>query len=176
VSKISVGPVNALTNVRQLTLCLASLGAGHKSFLPSPKSIFPPRSTASISYNPFLTLPQSATVQPDQSPTPTPTNPKPTSMSDMSPSPQAFAMAIASDPSGPQAKHLLEGRSGADVMQIMRSLKSPAAQAAFAAALLSTPSAASKPSAVFSEKTKKALNAYIGFRCKLHLPPLGVSS
>jgi hypothetical protein len=105
----------------------------------------------------------SATVQPDQSPTT-----KNIFSTSMSISPQAVAMAIARDPKSLHAQTLFSGRSGADIVRLMRSLRDPAEQAALTVALLARSSAVRDPGVGLSEKTKKALNAYLGFRCKLY--------
>jgi hypothetical protein len=80
---------------------------------------------------------------------------------------QRYDMAFSQDPVGPQINDIIQARSGREVVQIIRGLRSPATQAAFTAALLLAPPIRIEPEpAAAPEKAKKALNAFVGFRCK----------
>ena len=80
-------------------------------------------------------------------------------------SPEAYAMALVRDPTGAEIAKFLASRTGAQMVQLMRCIKEPAAQAAFTAKLLLAPPAVSGRSTA-PEKARKALNAFVGFRCK----------
>ncbi|KAL5418553.1 hypothetical protein PMIN06_000612 [Paraphaeosphaeria minitans] len=61
--------------------------------------------------------------------------------------------------------------TGAEMVQIMQGMQDPKAKAVLTAALLCAPSPASGR-ATLPEKVKKALNAFVGFRCYyLNIPP-----
>ena len=77
-------------------------------------------------------------------------------------------MALARDPTGAEIARFIATRTGAQMVQLMRCIKEPAAQAAFTAKLLVAPPAMSGRPAT-PEKARKALNAFVGFRCKPHL-------
>lgn len=73
-------------------------------------------------------------------------------------------MALARDPTGAEIARFIATRTGAQMVQLMRCIKEPAAQAAFTAKLLVAPPAMSGRPAT-PEKARKALNAFVGFRC-----------
>nr|AAR04454.1 DNA binding protein with alpha box domain [Stemphylium trifolii] len=73
-------------------------------------------------------------------------------------------MALVRDPTGAEIAKFLATRTGAQMVQLMRCIKEPAAQAAFTAKLLLAPPAVSGRSTA-PEKARKALNAFVGFRC-----------
>nr|prf MAT1 gene [Bipolaris maydis] len=73
-------------------------------------------------------------------------------------------MAHARDPTGAEIARFIATRTGAQMVQLMRCIKEPAAQAAFTAKLLVVPPAVSGRPAT-PEKARKALNAFVGFRC-----------
>jgi sarcosine oxidase gamma subunit len=82
-------------------------------------------------------------------------------------SPTTFAMAIVRDPTNAEIARFLSTRSGAQMVQLVQSLREPAAQAALTAALLLLPPPApSGGRSKLLDKNKKALNAFVGFRCK----------
>jgi hypothetical protein len=61
--------------------------------------------------------------------------------------------------------------TGADVVEMMKNIKEPAAQVAFVTRLLLAPqvtlgSGTTAEKGEKTEKVKKALNAFVGFRCK----------
>lgn len=59
-------------------------------------------------------------------------------------------------------------RNTQEIAHLMRGFGEPAAQAMFAATLLLAPRIVAGPSAT-PEKIKKAMNAFVGFRCTYHL-------
>nr|AAR00958.1 DNA binding protein with alpha box domain [Stemphylium sp. EGS48-089] len=73
-------------------------------------------------------------------------------------------MALVRDPTGAEIAKFLATRTGAQMVQLMRCIKEPAAQAAFTAKLLLAPPAVNGRSTA-PEKARKALNAFVGFRC-----------
>nr|AAR04443.1 DNA binding protein with alpha box domain [Pleospora sp. P56] len=73
-------------------------------------------------------------------------------------------MALVRDPTGAEIARFLATRTGAQMVQLMRCIKEPAAEAAFTAKLLLAPPAVSGRSTA-PEKARKALNAFVGFRC-----------
>ena len=77
----------------------------------------------------------------------------------------AQAMAIVRDPTGPEIAHFVATRSTMQMTKLVQAIQTPAAQAVFTAALLALPSAMDGHSTT-PEKVKKALNAFVGFRCK----------
>jgi hypothetical protein len=84
--------------------------------------------------------------------------------------PPRTATHIMADPRAPnnaEVKSYIESRSVMEMMHLLRGIDEPAAQAAFAAKLLLTPSSAVVTSATPEkvEKSKQALNAFVGFRC-----------
>nr|QBK47382.1 MAT1-1 [Neocamarosporium betae] len=86
----------------------------------------------------------------------------------------ALAMAIPRDPTNAEIARFLSTRSGAQMLQLMRSLREPAAQAALTAAmLLMPPPPPVSGRSTTSDKNKKALNAFVGFRCYyINIPTL----
>lgn len=75
-------------------------------------------------------------------------------------------------PTMPEIGNFLVTRSGKEMLQLMQSMRDPCAQAALTTALLLAPPATSGK-VTTPEKAKKALNAFVGFRCKF--PSLAVS-
>lgn len=78
--------------------------------------------------------------------------------------------SITTGPRAPNEEEIdlyLRSRSGIQMMELMRGISEPAAQAALAAKLLFTPPSVVGINAA-PEKAKKALNAFVGFRCKYH--------
>ncbi|KAJ4346199.1 hypothetical protein N0V95_005615 [Ascochyta clinopodiicola] len=75
-------------------------------------------------------------------------------------------MAVPRDPTSTEIALFLSTRSGDQMMQLVQSIRAPAAQATLTASLLFVP-----PTVVARttppEKTRKALNAFVGFRCKI---------
>lgn len=80
---------------------------------------------------------------------------------------QTYPMAVPRDPSSAEIAHFLSTRSGDQMMQLLQSIREPAAQATLTASLLALPSTGSTKYAP-PEKARKALNAFVGFRCKCH--------
>jgi hypothetical protein len=78
-------------------------------------------------------------------------------------------MAVARDPTPAEVRDFITTRSGAEIVQLMRAMREPAAQVALTASLLLAPPTVAGPAAA-PEKTKKALNAFVGFRCKCICP------
>lgn len=77
-------------------------------------------------------------------------------------------MAIVRDPTIAEIAHFLSTRNGHEMVELVRSMQAPGAQAALTKALLEvTPATAGNQKvAGKAEKVKKALNAFVGFRCK----------
>nr|BAP25502.1 mating type protein 1 [Pseudopyrenochaeta lycopersici] len=73
-------------------------------------------------------------------------------------------MEIPRDPTAAEIAQFLITRSGGQMVQIVQAIREPAAQAALTASLLFAPPPIAGRSAV-PEKAKKALNAFVGFRC-----------
>lgn len=78
-------------------------------------------------------------------------------------------------PTSPEILNFLANRTGGEMVQLLQSMRDPSAQAALTAALLFSPApstsratAPEKVSVKNAEKSKKALNAFVGFRCRLH--------
>jgi hypothetical protein len=61
-------------------------------------------------------------------------------------------------------------RNTQEIAHLMRGFEEPATQAMFAATLLMTPRISAAPRMI-PEKIKKAMNAFVGFRCKYQLLP-----
>ncbi|KAH9866459.1 hypothetical protein IAQ61_008464 [Plenodomus lingam] len=80
---------------------------------------------------------------------------------------EAFARAVVRDPTSAEVGRYLTTRTGAQMAHLMRSIREPAAQAALTAALLAAPRIvpAVAGRSTVPEKNKKALNAFVGFRC-----------
>ena len=81
-----------------------------------------------------------------------------------------LAMAIPRDPTPAEIARFLSTRSGNQMVQLVQSIREPAAQAALTASLLFAPPAIAGRS-ITPEKAKKALNAFVGFRCRFALSP-----
>lgn len=80
---------------------------------------------------------------------------------------QTYLIAVPRDPTSAEIAYFLSTRSGDQMMQLVQSIREPAAQATLTASLLALPPTVSTKSAP-SEKARKALNAFVGFRCKFH--------
>jgi len=82
-------------------------------------------------------------------------------------SPDEFVKAIVRDPTSAEIAEFLANRSGAQMLQLLRCIKEPGAQAAFATKMLHLPPRVGgrHTTPEKAEKTKKALNAFVGFRC-----------
>lgn len=76
-------------------------------------------------------------------------------------------MAFPRDPTSAEIAYFLSTRNGDQMMQLVESIREPSAQAALTTSLLLVPPMAVKKTAL-PEKTRKALNAFVGFRCKFH--------
>ena len=81
----------------------------------------------------------------------------------ISESPQAIV--VARDPTDAEIARFIATRNGLQMTNLVQAIQTPASQATFTAALLVLPSATSGRSNT-PEKAKKALNAFVGFRCK----------
>nr|AER26921.1 MAT1-1-1 mating-type protein [Longididymella vitalbae] len=84
---------------------------------------------------------------------------------------QTRPMALPRDPTPAEIAHYLSTRSGDQMMQIVQSIREPVAQATLTASLLFLPPTVGTKSAPL-EKTRKALNAFVGFRCYYILIPV----
>nr|AER26943.1 MAT1-1-1 mating-type protein [Longididymella clematidis] len=84
---------------------------------------------------------------------------------------QTRPMALPRDPTPAEIAHFLSTRSGDQMMQIVQSIREPVAQATLTASLLFVPPTVATKSAP-PEKTRKALNAFVGFRCYYILIPV----
>lgn len=80
-------------------------------------------------------------------------------------------MAIARDPTLAEIGQFISTRSGSEMLQLMRSIREPEAQVALTTSLLLAPPVVASRRAVTPEKAKKALNAFVGFRCTFTLSP-----
>lgn len=80
---------------------------------------------------------------------------------------QTRGMAVPRDPTSAEIALYLSTRSGDQMMQLVQSIRAPAAQATLTASLLFVPPVVA-PRHSPREKTRKALNAFVGFRCKFH--------
>ncbi|KAJ4413274.1 hypothetical protein N0V91_000249 [Didymella pomorum] len=80
-------------------------------------------------------------------------------------------MAVPRDPTSAEIAHFLSTRSGDQMMQLVQSIREPAAQATLTATLLALQPTVSTKSAP-PEKARKALNAFVGFRCYYILIPV----
>nr|AAD33441.1 mating type protein MAT-2/1 [Curvularia homomorpha] len=74
----------------------------------------------------------------------------------------AFRDGADGDATGAEIARFIATRTGAQMVQLMRCIKEPAAQAAFTAKLLVAPPALQPTT---PERARKALNAFVGFRC-----------
>lgn len=70
-------------------------------------------------------------------------------------------MAVARDPTTAEIARYLATRSGSQMVQLMRTLREPAAQVAFTTQLMLVPPPVKEPTKA-TEKQKKALNAFVG--------------
>ncbi|KAF2625950.1 MAT1-1-1 [Macroventuria anomochaeta] len=80
-------------------------------------------------------------------------------------------MAVPKDPTSAEIAHFLSTRSGDQMMQLVQSIREPAAQATLTASLLFVPPTVGTRTTA-PEKTRKALNAFVGFRCYYILIPV----
>nr|ABI37047.1 MAT-1 [Pyrenophora graminea] len=82
-------------------------------------------------------------------------------------SPEDFFTTIVRDPTSAEIAEFLAGRSAAQMLQLMRCIKEPAARVAFATQMLNLPTPMSGLHATpeKAQKAKKAVNAFVGFRC-----------
>ncbi|KAF2691513.1 MAT1-1-1 [Lentithecium fluviatile CBS 122367] len=75
------------------------------------------------------------------------------------------------NPTSPEIGDFLSTRTGREMVELLQSMRDPTAQAALTTALLFSPPVASNPVAT-AKKAKKALNAFVGFRCYyIIIPP-----
>ncbi|KAF2132265.1 MAT1-1-1 [Dothidotthia symphoricarpi CBS 119687] len=79
-------------------------------------------------------------------------------------------MDIPRDPTSAEIAYFLSTRSGDQMVQLMQSIREPAAQVTLTASLLLAPPVSGQIAA--PEKTRKALNAFVGFRCYYILIPV----
>ncbi|KAF1934334.1 MAT1-1-1 [Didymella exigua CBS 183.55] len=84
---------------------------------------------------------------------------------------QTYPMVVLRDPTSAEIAYFLSTRSGDQMVQLVQSIREPAAQATLTASLLAIPPAVITKSAL-PEKTRKALNAFVGFRCYYILIPI----
>nr|AER26940.1 MAT1-1-1 mating-type protein [Didymella pinodes] len=82
-----------------------------------------------------------------------------------------YSAVIPRDPTSAEIVRFLSTRSGEQMMQLIQSISEPAAQAALTASLLTLPPTVSTKIAP-PEKAKKALNAFVGYRCYYILIPV----
>ncbi|KAJ4983497.1 hypothetical protein SVAN01_11012 [Stagonosporopsis vannaccii] len=81
-------------------------------------------------------------------------------------------MAIPRDPTPAEIAHFLITRSGDQMLQLVQSLRAPVAQAALTKTMLWFPPKATVKVSP-PEKARKALNAFVGFRCYyIYIPAL----
>lgn len=89
-------------------------------------------------------------------------------------SPDPFtSLVVPRDPTPAEIAVFLSSRSGTQMVELVQSISEPSAQGALASALAYSPPASSNevvtdgPVSVESTgKAKKALNAFVGYRCK----------
>jgi hypothetical protein len=83
-----------------------------------------------------------------------------------------FVSRLLRNPAEAEVDRFLQTRSGKQMVQLFRLIPEPAAQAALTARLLLlAPQVMSgRHRFVAPEKAKKALNAFVGFRCKYTTP------
>nr|AER26924.1 MAT1-1-1 mating-type protein [Calophoma clematidina] len=84
---------------------------------------------------------------------------------------QRHPMAIPRNPTSAEIALFLSTRSGDQMMQLVQSIRAPAAQATLTASLLFAPPTFGIRTAP-PEKPRKALNAFVGFRCYYILIPV----
>jgi hypothetical protein len=77
----------------------------------------------------------------------------------------AQAMVVTRDPTDAEIARFICTRNTMQMSKLVQGIQAPASQATFTAALLVLPSTTSGHSST-PEKAKKALNAFVGFRCK----------
>lgn len=77
-------------------------------------------------------------------------------------------MSAPRDPTSAEIALFLSTRSGDQMMQLVQSIREPAAQATLTASLLFVPPTVGTQISASQEKPRKALNAFVGFRCKFH--------
>jgi hypothetical protein len=84
-----------------------------------------------------------------------------------------FKIASTRAPTQAEIRDYLLTLNGLDMVHIMRGITEPAAQVAFATKLLLTPPLIVGPNATpeKADKAKKALNAFVGFRCTYNSLP-----
>nr|AHY81324.1 MAT1-1-1 mating-type protein [Stagonosporopsis tanaceti]AIT18256.1 MAT1-1-1 mating type protein [Stagonosporopsis tanaceti] len=75
-----------------------------------------------------------------------------------------YPMAVPRDPTTAEIAQFLVTRSGDQMSQLVQALTTPAAQAALTRSMLLLPPKVT-PKVAPPEKAKKALNAFVGFRC-----------
>nr|AHY81331.1 MAT1-1-1 mating-type protein [Stagonosporopsis inoxydabilis] len=75
-----------------------------------------------------------------------------------------YPMAVPRDPTTAEIAQFLVTRSGDQMLQLVQALTTPAAQAALTKSMLLLPPKVT-PKVAPPEKAKKALNAFVGFRC-----------
>ncbi|KAF2477308.1 uncharacterized protein BDR25DRAFT_339254 [Lindgomyces ingoldianus] len=83
---------------------------------------------------------------------------------------QPSTMVVRRDPTPEEIAHFLATRTAAQMLQLVQAMRDPGAQAALTTTLLLAPPAVSKHTTT-PEKAKKALNAFVGFRCYCVLIP-----
>lgn len=78
------------------------------------------------------------------------------------------AVAIPRDPTAAEIVEFMATRNGAEMARLMHSINDPSAQHAFATALGHSPTdaTAAPQDSPEAPKNKKALNAFVAFRCK----------
>lgn len=78
-------------------------------------------------------------------------------------------MAVPRDPTSPEIARFLATRTTNQMLRIMSEVREPMAQMHLTTAMLHIPPVVAAESAP-PEKAKKALNAFVGYRCKLTFP------
>nr|CAP08779.1 mating type 1-1 protein [Pyrenophora tritici-repentis] len=93
------------------------------------------------------------------------TNQPPSHLSNMAA--EGLNATMIRDPTNAEIAEFLANRSGAQMLQLMRYIREPAAQVAFANQMMNLPAPVSNRRATpeLVQKPKKALNAFVGFRC-----------
>jgi hypothetical protein len=83
-----------------------------------------------------------------------------------------FVARLLRNPAEAEVDRFLQSRSGRQMVQLFRLIPEPAAQAALTARLLllAPPAMSGRRRFIVPEKAKKALNAFVGFRCKYTTP------
>lgn len=80
---------------------------------------------------------------------------------------QPADVSAVRQPTSLEISQFIASRTPQEMAELMHSVSHPAAHATLTAALLHT--SPREPEAALPEKNKKALNAFVGFRCKLDL-------